>query len=825
LAPWQPERFFDTATGSLSLQHAKSGVRLMNRSPEPTAPPDILARYQAAEAVLDTNVASLVLNESIAPNWVGSVAFWYRRQRRDGAEYVWVENGAARPAFDHAAAAEALSAATGKPAGSWGLIVESVAANDEVILRGEDHRWRVVDGRATDLGSLQTSRPGVLMSPGGDRGLVAREHDLYLLDLADGSERRLTNDGEEDFAWGQYPDGGLLAVVRRRSGLSFPPFGWSWSPDGAYLLGGRVDERRIELYPFLESVPQDGGVRPRVYQIRQPLLGEPGPVFTPCAIEVATGRRIPIVLPDGLMDDLGQLDMIQVEPLAWSDDRRRAFAATVLYHAQKTLLFEIDVITGATRILIDEPSTAFLKLGSEIYKQPSIRILAGGRQAIWYSERSGFGHLYRYDLATGAMINPITSGNWLVRDILTVDERQGRIYFTASGREPGDPYQRRVYRVDLDGKNLTLLSPEAADHTLDGAPASLLARLYGIPVPPSPISPDSTVFVDTWSTVSTPSVSVLRSTEDGSTVLPLEIADASALYATGWRPPEPFVAKAADAVTDLYGVLYRPHRPTGEAAPVIDAIYGGPQVTVTPRNFAAARRSLGGQGRAAFAALGFAVVAVDGRGTPLRSKAFQDAGYESFADTCLDDHVAVLDQLSRHDSTLDGERIGIYGHSFGGYTSARAILRHPDVFKVAFSSAGSHNLHGLYSSIVGAAPLPDYGDGQRVKPNVKAVPQNYRQLDNAVFANNLRGKLMLVYGDMDENAFPAVTLQLCDALIRANKSFDLLCLPNRTHGFPIEAYFVRRLWDYFAEHLLGEVPPLNYAIGSRGGSVATTGES
>jgi dipeptidyl-peptidase 4 len=238
---------------------------------------------------------------------------------------------------------------------------------------------------------------------------------------------------------------------------------------------------------------------------------------------------------------------------------------------------------------------------------------------------------------------------------------------------------------------------------------------------------------------------------------------------------------------------------------------------VTPHNFLAARYGLGGQGRTALAALGFAVVVVDGRGTPLRSKAFQDAGYEAFADICLDDHVEVLRQICDRDPSLDPERIGVYGHSFGGYTSARAILRHPDVYKVAVSSAGSHKLHGMYSGVVGAVPLPDYGEDLRMKPDAKAVPQNYRQMDNAVLADNLRGKLMLVYGDMDENAYPAVTLQLCDALNRANRSYDLLYLPNATHGFTAEPYFVRRLWDYFVEHLMGEQPPLNYAIGAKGG--------
>jgi dipeptidyl aminopeptidase/acylaminoacyl peptidase len=785
-------------------------------SPSIMNPPDILSRYQAAEAVLDTNTATLVLNETVAPQWVGPRSFWYRRQRPDGAEFVWVEGNAARVAFDHAAVARLLAQASGRTVAAWELAVESITAGGEVIARAGDRRWRIADGEAEDLGGVVKPDPALLESPDGRQALFARGLDLYLRDAETDEERRLTNDGEEDFAWGRYPDAGYLAVVRRRSGLSFAPFGWTWSPDGAFLVGGRIDQRHVEPYPFIEYVPQDGGVRPKAYNIRHTLVGErsKAPIFHACSIEAATGRRIAIDLPDELVRN----EMGLIEPLGWSGDNRRAFFAVMLAEQRRTRLYEIDVTTGRVRTLIDEPSEGFLNIGAELYRQNSIRILQGGREAIWYSERSGHGHLYRYDLATGNLVNAITSGEWLVRDILRVDEGLGRIYFTGSGREGGDPYQRRVYRVDIDGANLTLLSPEAADHTVDGEPWALLARLYNVPVPPPAISPDGSVFIDTWSTVETPSVSVLRSTADGSVLLPLETADASKLYATGWRAPEPFVAKAADGVTDLYGVIHRPRWTDGRPAPVIDGIYGGPQVTVVPHNFRAGRLSLGGQGRAALAALGAAVVVADGRGTPLRSKAFHDAGFAAFADTCLDDHVAVLKQLCDKDPSLDAARIGVYGHSFGGYTSARAILRHPDVYKVAVSSAGSHNLHGMYVALDGgAAPLADYGNGLRAKPAHDAVPENYRALDNASLAGNLRGKLLLAYGDMDENAFPAVTLQLCDALNKANRSYDLLCFPNGVHNFSTNAYFIRRMWDYFTEHLLGEKPPLNYEIGRPAG--------
>ncbi|WP_315727930.1 S9 family peptidase [Sphingosinicella rhizophila] len=769
---------------------------------------EIAARYQAAEALLDVKLAPLVLNESVHPHWVGPRTFWYRRQRPDGAEYVLVAQGSSCPAFDHTAAAVALRAVTGTELDRWALVVDEITPDGDVVLIANNRRWQFAGGTVVDLGPLEVPQPELLLSPDKSRALVAHDHNLYLRTLKNGDERQLTDDGAPDFAWGKYPDSGLLAVVRQRSGLRFPPFGWSWSPDGAFIVGGRVDERHIEPYSFLESVPQDGSFRPKAYQVRQPLTGEPNATFSACAIEAATGRQIPFNLPAELMSELSL-----VEPVAWSADNRRLFFAAALHGPQEARLMEVDVTTGAVDTIIAERVDGFINLGCELYANPNVRILGGGREAIWYSQRSGYGHLYRYDLATGRMVNPVTSGDWVVRDILKIDERIGRIFFTASGREGGDPYLRRVYRVDLDGTDLTLLTPEEADHSLNGAPSTMIALLFGISAPPAMVSSDSTMFIDTYSTVSTPSISVLRSTEDGSIVRTLESADASALFATGWRAPEPFVAKAADGITDLHGVIYRPHQPERDPAPVIEAIYGGPQMTVTPRNFAAARRPLAGYGRAAFAALGFAVVVVDGRGTPLRSKPFHDAGYRAFADICLDDHVAVLRQLCERDATLDGERIGIYGHSFGGYVSARAILRHPDVYKVAVSMAGIHNFHAIYRSISNITAAPDYGDGSTSKPDRRAIPDNYRALDNALLAENLRGKLLLVYGDMDENAYPAMTLQFCDALNRANRSYDLLYLPNRMHGFTAEPYLVRRIWDYFLEHLMGENPPTNYAIG------------
>src|SRR6185437_13763592 len=289
--------------------------------------------------------------------------------------------------------------------------------------------------------------------------------------------------------------------------------------------------------------------------------------------------------------------------------------------------------------------------------------------------------------------------------------------------------------------------------------------------------------------------------------------DATAAYASGWRAPQRFVAKAADGKTVLYGVLYLPpdFKPDHQY-PLIDAFYGGPQELNAPRDFAEAIATSNPPSRSSLAQLGFMVVTIDARGTPGRSQAFHDVGYGNFADPQIEDHIAVIRQLATRYPNIDLDRVGVYGHSFGGYNSARAILSHPEFFKVAVSSAGSQNYEGMYVGLEAVLGIPDYG-GSRFRPTPQAIPANYAQLDNSPLAGRLRGHLMLVYGDMDENAMPSVTAQLVDALTRANKTFDLVYLPNRDHSFfRFDAYYTRRLWDYFVQHLLGAQPPENYQL-------------
>jgi dipeptidyl aminopeptidase/acylaminoacyl peptidase len=410
------------------------------------------------------------------------------------------------------------------------------------------------------------------------------------------------------------------------------------------------------------------------------------------------------------------------------------------------------------------------------------RTLPDSNEYIWYSERDNWGHLYLYDLATGKLKNRITSGDWVVTQLLRVDEKARTLYFLASGREPGRiPYFAHLYRVGLDGQELTLLTPEDANHEVT-------------------FSPSGRYFVDSYSKPDVPPVSVLRRS-DGKLLTTLEKADVSKLLAAGWKPPQPITVKARDGTTDLYGLMFLPtHLDPQRKYPLINHIYPGPQGgSVGSWSFASARGDAQAQ-----AELGFVVVAIEGMGNPLRSKKFHDAYYGNMGDNTLPDQVAGMKQLAERYPWIDIERAGIYGHSGGGYAAADAMFRYPDFFKVGISEAGNHDNR-------------EYEDdwGERYQGLLTHPPgggTNYDDQANQNIAKNLKGHLLLAHGTLDDNVPPYNTLLVVNELIKANKDFDLLLLPNRRHGFGDEPYMVRRRWDYFVRYLMGAEPPKEYEL-------------
>ncbi len=455
------------------------------------------------------------------------------------------------------------------------------------------------------------------------------------------------------------------------------------------------------------------------------------------------------------------------------DSSQVSFVSTSRNHQQANLRVA-DVATGAIREVLEEKGETFLESGNG---KVNWKYLPGSNEAIWFSQRENWGHLYMHDLQTGKQKYPITSGEGNVTQLTRVDEANRMLYFQGVGRERGrDPYFRHFYRVSMDGKSAQLLTPEDADHTVS-------------------LSLSGKYFVDNYSKPDVASTSVLRDAT-GKIVLPLEQADISRLLATGWKPPMPITVKDRGGVGELYGLLYQPTNfdPT-KKYPIINNIYPGPQTgSVGSRSFSAARGDT-----QALAELGFIVVQIDGMGTPWRSKRFHAAYYGDMGDNTLPDQVAGMKELAARYSWIDIDRAGIYGHSGGGFATAAAMFKYPDFFKVGVSQAGNHD-NRVYED--------DWAEKwQGLLEKRPDGTTNYDSQANQNFAKNLKGKLLLAHGSMDNNVPFYSTLLVVNELIKFNKDFDLIVFPNRGHGFGNEPYMVRRRWDYFVKHLMGVDPP------------------
>jgi len=607
-------------------------------------------------------------------------------------------------------------------------------------------------------------------SPDGQKTAFIRDWNLWVREVATGRETALTKDGVKDF------------------GYATDNAGWTrsdrpilvWSPDSKRIATFQQDQRRVgEMY----LVDTTAG-HPTLQAWKYPLPGdETVTMIQRVVVDAETGAIVRFQMPPDqhrstLCDDVscrgGEWGDVQ-----WSSDGSTlAFVSTARDHRREQL-HVADASTGAIRDVLEEKAETFLESGNGAINW---RYLPASNEVIWFSERDNWGHVYLHDLKSGREKWPITSGDGNVTQLLRVDEKARMLYFVAVGREPGrDPYFRHLYRVGMDGKNLRLLTPDDGDHEVS-------------------MSPSGRYFVDSWSKPDVPPVTELRDA-DGKVVAAIEKADISRLLATGWKPPTPITVKARDGSTDLYGLMYTPSTLDQlKKYPIVNHIYPGPQTgSVGSRVFSPARGDA-----QALAELGFVVVEIDGMGTPWRSKKFHEAYYGNMGDNTLPDQVAGMKALAERYPWIDIDRAGIYGHSGGGFAAADAMFRYPDFFKVGISEAGNHD-NRVYED--------DWAEKWQGLLEKKADgTTNYDNQANQLVAKNLKGKLLLAHGTMDANVPPNNTLLVVNELIKANKDFDLLLLPNRGHGFGNEPYMVRRRWDYFVKHLLGAEPPHEYEM-------------
>ena len=629
-----------------------------------------------------------------------------------------------------------------------------------------------------EVSRVQTgSRPSApraeSVSPDGKRAAFIRGYNLWVRDIATNRETQLTTDGQKDFG---YATDNAGWVKSDRPVLI-------WSPDSRKIATFQQDERHVgEMYLVTTKVGH-----PELQAWKYPLPGDSViAMIQRVVINVDTPRVIRFQMPpDAHRSTL--CDHVICRGTEWADVQwypdgsHIAFVSTSRDHKHE--VFRVaDAATGAVRDVFREDVATQYESGNGVVNW---RALPASNEVIWFSERDDWGQLYLYDLATGQLKNKITSGEGNVAQLRRVDEKTRTVWFVGNAKERGrDPYFRHFYKIRLDGTGLALLTPENADHDIA-------------------LSPSGQFFIDAYSTPDVPPVTVVRDL-NGKTIVTLETGDITRLRATGWKPPIPITVKARDGKTDLYGLMYVPtNLDRTKKYPIVNHIYPGPQTgSVGGRSFSPARGDA-----QALAELGFIVVEIDGMGTPWRSKSFHDAYYGKMGDNTLPDQVAGMKELAARYPWIDLNRAGIYGHSGGGFATADAMFRYPDFFKVGISEAGNHDQREYED---------DWGERyQGLLTRNADGSDNYAPEANQPLAKNLKGKLLLAHGTMDDNVPPYNTLLVVNELIAANKDFDLILLPNRAHGFGNEAYMVRRRWDYFVKNLLGAEPPREYRIGGR----------
>ncbi|NLJ44277.1 MAG: prolyl oligopeptidase family serine peptidase [Bacteroidales bacterium] len=691
------------------------------------------ADYRHAASMLGPNVNKLTDND-IRPEWLPDGSLWYKSMTDNKVEFVLFNPADGKKVF----------APTRKE-----LFEKASYIPEENNIMFDE-----------------------VLSP--DKKYVAfiRDWNLWIRETATGKERALTIDGIENF------------------GYATDNAGWkhsdrpvlSWSPDSRKIATFQQDQRHVsDMYlvktrvgaPDLQAwkypLPGDNDII-RIYRVIIDITKEPARmVRLKMSSDARRGTLCDDISCEGGFDDV-----------AWSSDSKKlVFVSTSRDHKQENVRIA-DCETGEVKDIFEEKVPTQYESGQGTINW---KYFSATNEIIWYSERSDWGHLYLYDAATGALKNQITSGDFVVREVLYTDEKNRTIYFIAGGKEAGvNPYFRYLYRIDFSGKNMTLLTPGHGDHSIS-------------------FSPDKKYFIDTWSQPDVPPVTEIRNIR-GKLVSVLEKTDISRLKATGWKPPLPFTVRSADNRWDLYGLLFTPSGlKSGEKYPVIVNIYPGPQGgSVGSWSFLAARGDC-----QALAELGFVVVQLEGSCNPDRSKSFHDACYGNMAENTLHDQVAGLRQLAERFTYIDLERVGVWGHSGGGFATASAMFKFPDFFKVGISESGNHDNRNYED---------DWGERyiglETIDKNGKS---SYESQANQMYARNLKGRLLLIHGGMDDNVPPYNTYLVADSLIKANKDFDFLILPNARHGYGSDSYYImRRRWDYFVRYLMDVIPPKEFIL-------------
>jgi dienelactone hydrolase len=741
--------------------------------------------YAHAESFLSYNTEQLVDHGKVSPNWLPGDKFWYRILTPQGSEFILVDpvKKTHGQAFDQQKLAAAISTATGKTYEANKLPFRTVNFSDDLrsISFGADGKsWKcdlqtyqcTPDNAIVGTRTVRTGRRGggdEVASPDGSQVAYIKDYNLWVRNIKTGRETQLTTDGVKDFGYATDNAGWKSSdgpIVR-------------WSPDSKKIATFKQDQRNVgDMYLVSTNVGH-----PTLKSWKYPLPGDK---------EIATIQRVIInvdepkviniqVTPDPhratLSDDIASSGTF--DDVDWTADAAKlAFVSTSRDHKQEKFRIA-DAATGAVKEVFEETVATQYESGQGTINW---RYLAKSNEIIWFSERDNWGHLYLYDALTGKVKNQITKGDWAVTELLKVDEKNRLIYFLADGREPGNPYFTHLYKVGFNGKGLTLLSAGEGNHQIS-------------------LSPGGNYFIDSYSKADVPPVTALRDL-NGKLISTLEKTDISRLQASGWKAPIPITVKAHDGQTDIYGLMYVPTQlDPNKKYPIINNIYPGPQGgSVGSWSFASAHGDC-----QALAELGFVVVQIEGTSNPLRSKSYHDMNYGKMSENTLPDQVTAMQQLAQKYPYIDINKAGIWGHSGGGFATAAAMFRFPDCFKVGISESGNHDNRNYED---------DWGERYigLLTPQADGA-SNYEAQANQNYAKNLKGKLMLAHGLMDDNVPPYNTLLVIEALEKANKDYDLVVFPNNAHGYGQNSYYMmRRRWDYFVKNLAGAETPKEYVL-------------
>ncbi len=719
----------------------------------------MLQRYVKADE-RDSLARRSAYKLNVMPNWIGGSAFWYRNALPDSQyEYLYVDpvKNEKRTLFDAIKLANALSSVLNRKVEAARLPLRGAYLYPDgkrIAIATNGNQAYDVDLTTYQLSKIdsipvdKTDYPGLTravgrwqrprlerLSPDKKWTIVNRDNNIFLQPVAGGDAIQYTTDGTSSLPWGEV----------------------SWSPDGSYLIAYKI-KRVIDkpVYHILTSVP--GTTRG---ELKQQPYKQPGDDFSTYEMHVinVADRSVKKVNTD-------IIDFFDAPRIRWNDgDPAHFMFEKVDRGHQRFRIIEVTASDGSTRNIVDEQTKTF------IYEQRIFtHYLPATSEIIWVTEKDGWRHIYLVDAKKGSVKNPITKGEWVVRSIDSVDVAKREIWFQGSGMNKGeDPYFTHFYRIGFDGKNLVTLTKPGFNHRVT-------------------YSPDKKYFLDTYSTVDQPPVTVVGRVSDGKQIMEVEKADVSRHVAAGFRLPEPFVAKGRDGVTDIWGVIIRPSDfdPT-KRYPIIENIYAGPQDAFVPKSYSASGEMQ------SMAELGFIVVQIDGMGTANRSKAFHDVCWMNLADAGFPDRIAWMRAVAAKYPQADTTRVGLYGTSAGGQNSLGGLLFHPEWYKAAVSACGCHD---------------NRVDKQWWNEQWMGYPigKHYEEQSNITNAHKLKGKLLLIVGEADTNVPPESTYRVADALIKARKSFEFLSVPGMGHsdGGPYGRIKKR---DFFVKSLLGIDPP------------------